>query len=182
MLKRPASSHTLRAAILKRPAMERKCWSCIAGGFLKWSSAAQSNLDQRGCCGSCASNRTCMCGAFNEDRSAIWCTGCHQHLAKWCRKCETPGDLDSQLCGRCRDRGVTGKADSTEKGSARLDGVCWSCVDGGFGAHSQKAQKAKSFKGCCCSCSSHRSCPARHTFHEALAVAWCTECCMFPAL
>ena len=35
MLKRPASSHTLRAAILKKPAMERKCWSCIAGGFGK---------------------------------------------------------------------------------------------------------------------------------------------------
>ena len=124
MLKRPASSHTLRAAILKKPAMERKCWSCMAGGFGKWSSAAQSNLDQRGCCGSCASNRTCMCGAFNEDRSAIWCTGCHQHLAKWCWKCEMPGDLDSQLCGQCRDRGVMGKADSTEKNSARLDGVC----------------------------------------------------------
>ena len=101
MLKRPASSHASPAAIGKKPAMQRKCWSCVVGGFGKWSSAAQSNLDQRGCCGRCASHLACSCGDFNADRSADWCKACHQYLAKWCQKCNSTADLQSGLYVRC---------------------------------------------------------------------------------
>ena len=139
MLKRPASSHASPAAIGKKPAMQRKCWSCVGGGFGKWSSAAQSNLDQQGGCGSCASHRTCSCGAFNEDRSANWCKACQQHLAKWCTKCNPTEKLEMQICSRCETRGVTGNIAGAAGGSSRLDGTCWSCVAGGFGAQSQQA-------------------------------------------
>ena len=103
MLKRPASSRISHSAVQKKPAIDRRCWSCVAGGFGNWSSVAQTNtnLSQPGCCLSCSSSRTCACGAFNDDREAAWCKACHQYLAKWCQKCNSTADLQSGLYVRC---------------------------------------------------------------------------------
>lgn len=62
------------------------------------------------------------------------------------------------------------------------DDVCWSCVAGGRGKNSGKAQNAKSFRGCCWSCYSHRTCDKCKTFFENLDAAWCGKCHDHPAL
>ena len=145
MRKRPASSQVTLARIAKKPACNAQCWSCVAGGFGRYSSAARSNLEKHGCCARCCSSRTCTCRRFLEDKEAGWCRECNQFLARWCKKCNSEDELQSGLCSRCAGLVVPG----SDRPKIRKDGVCWSCVAGAFGKASSDAQNAKGFFGCC---------------------------------
>ena len=178
MRKRPASSQVTQAIIAKKPACSAQCWSCIAGGFGRRSSAAQSNVEMHGCCGRCCSSRTCSCGFFLQDKEAEWCRECNQRLARWCKKCNSEDELRSGLCSRCAGLVVPG----SDRPKLRKDGVCWSCVAGGFGKSSGDARNGKEFFGCCWACKSHRTCSLCKAFHSIANITWCRQCHILPAV
>ena len=51
---------------------------------------------------------------------------------------------------------------------------CWSCVAGGFAAHSSVGRDDTC--NCCRACCTDRSCAVCHTFNDDLHAPWCSKC------
>ena len=149
------------------------CWSCISGGFGTASSVGQTGVKYKRCCRSCHRYRTCAkCHAFNTRFEINWCTRCESRPAIWCSACEHESSVQDRLCDKCKH----------VPGTLRKDGVCWSCVAGGWGKACSAGRKEPSHKGCCKICSKHRLCPTCLAFNGDLHAKWCATCGVKPAL
>ena len=90
---RPKSQHCM--------APDKKCWSCVAGGFAAYSSAGRD--DTCNCCRACCTDRSCtVCHTFNDDLQTPWCSKCENRIALWCAACNG-SKLGDGLCRHCSE-------------------------------------------------------------------------------
>ena len=90
---RPKSQHCMSP--------DKKCWSCVAGGFAAHSSVGRD--DTCNCCRACCTDRSCAaCHTFNDDLEAFWCSKCESRVALWCAACDG-SKLADGLCRHCSE-------------------------------------------------------------------------------